>query len=142
MVEDLKSEKVEKPKRVMTEKQLLHLENMRKKAAEKRLTKKETKEPELNENKIENNESAPKENINTLEIVKKMEGHGHNGSVDPELLKKLNEKIDLVVDHVKEKQKRKYTKKITTTPEKIYIEKAPVVEFEEPKYRFNFKGRN
>jgi hypothetical protein len=92
-------------------------------------------------------------------MYQKQKGHGHNGSVDPELIRQLSERVNFMYDlklkkitakdnfekKESEKPKRKppvrkpKTRIQTAPPSPEPVRSAPVAEPERPQYRFNFK---
>ena len=182
------TKKVEKVKKPLTEKQLANLENMRKKAIEKKMAKKQetstnslVNEPLVNEipavvevkvneivepivplvnvennheqryqrSEVKKNKSVKKkEPIVDLtkspkQQIKETETSGHNGPVDPDLIRKLHEKVDYVVEHINEKKKRKSNNEIKQNEEENLPELSHLSNSQGniiPKYRFNFRG--
>lgn len=163
------TKKVEKVKKPLTEKQLANLENMRKKALEKKNAKKqeivnETNEKPKSEPVVEQQsvvEQPVVEQQPVVAVVKKSksvkkkevkpelveqpietETSGHNGPVDPDLIRKLHEKVDYVVEHINEKKKRKSNNEVKPKNfdyefnEETQQEFIPMAQ----RYRFNFRG--
>lgn len=129
-IEDLKPEKIEKPKKVLSQAQINHMEKMRQKKAIKNEAKKLIGQPTnykktLEKNNIENKESIETKKENIPDIPPKNEMNGLK-DID-EIKNKLNnvyeyieskknkpkekdEKIDKIYKYIDEKQRKKEEK--------------------------------